>query len=199
MLSNDQIKHKSLPPLVGLHSFSEAMSCGLTVAESVNRLKRFHWLAKRLSLIFTSRITAMPVYELKMAFGLHAHYLAEHAEPFFNRVREMREPPYGMDVTPHEALDILLDEIQCAPDESFLYGIYEIIIPAMVAALKNHIDESNRLFDHPTYRVCRFALLEYEEILAYGKEVVRVMVDADFSSKNAGWLHLLETCLKAMG
>ncbi len=35
----------------------------------------------------------MPIYELKMAFSLHAHYCAEHADSFAKRVREMRQPP----------------------------------------------------------------------------------------------------------
>ncbi len=42
---------------VGLVSMKEAMNKGLTVAESVGRVKtRFHWMAKSLSLIFTARI-----------------------------------------------------------------------------------------------------------------------------------------------
>jgi hypothetical protein len=199
MHSDNYSKYKVLPPLVGLHSYSEVMTTGLTVSESVRRLKRFHWSARRLSLIFTSRITSMPVYELKMAFGLHAHYLAEHVEPFFNRVREMREPPYGMDASPHAALDMLLDEIQSAPDESFLYGMYSVIIPALVGGLNDMIAESNKLFDHPTYRVCRFAVMEFEEIQTYGKEAARVMVDPDFAVRNAEWIQLLQNCLAAMG
>ena len=63
-----------LPPLVGLHRMSEAATIGLTVSESVARQKRIHWSLKRLHSIFVSRITSMPIYELKMAFSLHAHY-----------------------------------------------------------------------------------------------------------------------------
>ena len=51
----------------------EAATTGLTVAESVARLKRIHWSLGRLHRIFVSRITGMPIYELKMAFSLHAH------------------------------------------------------------------------------------------------------------------------------
>ena len=78
----------------------DAIEIGLTVAESVDRLKRIHWVLKRLHKIFVSRITAMPVYELKMAFSLHAHYCAEHIGQFARRVREMRQPPYGLEDVP---------------------------------------------------------------------------------------------------
>lgn len=199
MLAENYKGYKGLPELVGLHTMKESMEKGLTVAESVTRLKRYHWAAKRLSLIFTGRITSMPVYELKMAFGLHAHYLAEHVEPFFNRVREMREPPYGMDKTPHEAMDILLDELQSAPDMAFVYGVYEVVIPAFVEALKDHISLNNKLFDHPTYRVCRFAMLEIRDIAEYGARAVAALI-ADTERENySGWIRLLHQCIEAMG
>lgn len=200
MLADNYKGYKGLPELVGLHTMKEAVSRGLTVTESVSRLKRYHWTAKRLSIILVSRITAMPVYELKMAFSLHAHYLAEHVEPFFARVREMREPPYGMDATPHEALDILLDEIQNAPDtEALLLGLYEVIIPALVRGLEKHLADDNRLFDHPTYRVCRFAHLEIKEIKEYGEKAIAAMITESDRNKYKEWLMLLYDCLRAMG
>ena len=60
----------------------DAATIGLTVTESVARLKRVHWSLRKLHGIFVSRITSMPIYELKMAFSLHAHYCAEHVEEF---------------------------------------------------------------------------------------------------------------------
>ena len=86
--------YAGLPPLVGLHAMSDAATRGLTVAECVARLLRLHWSLKRLYFIFISRITAMPIYELKMAFSLHGFYCAEHVDEFAKRVREMRQPPY---------------------------------------------------------------------------------------------------------
>ena len=65
--------YANLPPLVGLQTMAEATTKGLTVADSVARLKRLHWSLKRLHGIFTARIAATPIYELKMAFSLHAH------------------------------------------------------------------------------------------------------------------------------
>jgi hypothetical protein len=46
----------------------EAQKPGLSVAECVDRLKRFHYAFIRLHHIFTARITAEPIYELKTAF-----------------------------------------------------------------------------------------------------------------------------------
>ncbi|MEI9897407.1 MAG: hypothetical protein WDN28_27015 [Chthoniobacter sp.] len=66
-----------LPALAGLATFDAAQQSGLAVEECVRRLKRFHYAFKRLHEIFLARLTAEPVYELKMAFSLHAHYCAD--------------------------------------------------------------------------------------------------------------------------
>ena len=68
----------------------EAAKPGLSIESCVARLKRYHYACKRLHEIFTHRITAEPVYELKMGFSLHAHYCAEHASPAQARGRNAR-------------------------------------------------------------------------------------------------------------
>ncbi len=87
--------YAGLPPLVGLQSMVEAVTKGLTVADSVARLKRLHWSLKRLHGIFVKRIAATPIYELKMAFSLHAHYCAEHVGEFARRVEKCASRPTG--------------------------------------------------------------------------------------------------------
>src|ERR1700690_159307 len=82
-----------LPPsLAGVCSMQDAMKPGLSVEECVRRLKRYHYAFKRLHQIFTARLTAEPLYELKMGFSLHAHLCAEHVTALRRRVGEMREP-----------------------------------------------------------------------------------------------------------
>ena len=124
-----------LPPLVGLQTMSEATTTGLTVSESVARLKRIHWSLRKLHGIFISRITSMPIYELKMAFSLHAHYCAEHVGEFATRVSEMRQPPYGLETSPDASLDLFFDEVLAAPGtETLLLGVYERAVPALIRA-----------------------------------------------------------------
>ncbi len=153
----------NLPPLAGIASFEEGMRPGLSVEDCVARLKRHYWTFKRLHEIFLKRLTAEPIYELKMAFSLHAHYCAEHAASWRSRVGEMREPPLGLDECPHEALDLVFTEIVNAPDTpALLVGIYEVVLPALQKALHRHLAETNPLVDHPSIRICRFALIEVD-------------------------------------
>src|SRR5437016_14200574 len=94
---NKYKSYRSLPCLAGVCSMEEAMKPGLSVEECVLRLKRYHYAFKRLHQIFTARITAEPIYELKMGFSLHAHLCAEYVSAFRARGGEVREPPLGLE------------------------------------------------------------------------------------------------------
>src|SRR5688500_19328685 len=96
--------YKNLPMLAGLCSIEQAAKPGLSVEESVLRLKRYHYGLKRLSQIFIARITSEPIYELKSGFSLHAYYCAEHVTELRKRVGEMREPPLGLENVPNASL-----------------------------------------------------------------------------------------------
>src|SRR5215210_5041307 len=108
--------YRNLPMLAGLCTFDEASRPGLSVERCVARLKRYHYAFKRLHGIFIARLTAEPIYELKMAFSLHAYYCAEHVAALRSRVGEMREPPLGLEAVPDESLAIFFDEILAVPN-----------------------------------------------------------------------------------
>src|SRR6266571_3215134 len=191
---------RNLPPLAGLASMDEAMKPGLSVEECVRRLKRYHYAFKRLHQIFTARITAEPLYELKMGFSLHAHLCAEHASALRRRVGEMREPPLGLDIVPSGDLAMFFDEILSAPATAeLLLGLYEKAVPALKRALDRHLEQTNRLVDHPTVRLCRFALLELEDLLKFGTQAMASVVSAEDRKRSESWLKLLDDCLVTAG
>ena len=192
--------YRDLPPLAGLCTMEEAARPGLSVEECVRRLKRYHYAFKRLHEIFTCRITAEPIYELKMTFSLHAHYCAEHATALRQRVGEMREPPLGLEQIPHEALEICFDEILAAPKtEELLMGLYESALPALEAALQRHVADTNPLADAPSIRLCRFALLEIGDMIRFGRLAIEKLVSPEKRSVFKPWMQLLHDCLDVAG
>jgi len=197
---NTTASYRNLPALAGLCSMTDAMKPGLPIDECVRRLKRYHYAFKRLHQIFTARITAEPVYELKMAFSLHAHYCAEHVTALRKRVGEMREPPLGLEVLPDANLEIFFDEILGAPTtEELLLGVYERALPALEQALEQHQVDTNPLADAPSVRLCRFALLEIGDMVETGAKCIASLVDRNARERAAGWLALLDDCLTAAG
>jgi hypothetical protein len=192
--------HRDLPPVAGICSIAEAARIGFSVDECVRRLKRHHWGFRRLHEILIRRLTSEPVYELKMGFSLHAHYCAEHAAAWRKRVGEMRVPPLGLEACPSEPLDIFFDEIASAPDTvALLVGLYAHAVPALREALLHHRDGTNRLVDHPSFRLCRFALIEVEEMAAYGKTCVARLVTAEQRTGLAAWEGRLDLLLAQAG
>ncbi len=192
--------YRNLPPLAGLAPMSEAMKPGLSVEECVRRLKRYHYAFKRLHQIFTARITAEPIYELKMGFSLHAHLCAEHVSALRKRVGEMREPPLGLEHVPDPNLEIFFDEILCAPTtEELLLGLYERALPMLEQALEQHQTDTNPLADAPSVRLCRFALLEIGDMAEFGARCIASLVDREARNRTTQWLALLDDCLTAAG
>src|SRR5882762_3132991 len=134
---NVSTANAKVPSLAGICSMSDAMKPGLSVEECVRRLKRYHYAFKRLHQILIARLTAEPLYELKMAFSLHAHLCAEHAAALRKRVGEMREPPLGLEAVPDPNLEIFFDEILAAPTTAELVlGLYEKALPALKSTLE---------------------------------------------------------------
>jgi hypothetical protein len=197
---NSYKSYRDLPVLAGLCTMEQAMVPGLSVEECVRRLKRFHYAFKRLHEIFNARITAEPIYELKMAFSFHAHLCAEHVSALRRRVGEMREPPLGLEAVPDPSLEIFFDEILCAPDTvQLVTGLYDKALPALKAALETHRRDTNPLVDAPSVRLIRFALLELDDMIACGKKVIRSLVDASARTGMNDWLALLDQLVAAAG
>ncbi len=197
---NTYQSYRNLPALAGICSMSEAMKPGLSIEECVRRLKRYHYAFKRLHQIFIARLTAEPIYELKMGFSLHAHLCAEQVSAVRRRIGEMREPPLGLDIVPDAKLEIFFDEILAAPTtEELVLGIYEKALPALKAGLERHGNDTNPLADQPSLRVCRFAQLEVDDMLKFGYQVVGQLVHHALRERTRTWSSLLDDCLAAAG
>src|SRR5438876_1638764 len=154
--------YKDLPQLAGLCTVEEAAKPGLSVAECVRRLKRFHYAFKRLHEILTARITSEPIYELKTSFAHHAYLCAEHVQALRSRIAEMREPPLGLEDVPHPALEAFFDEILAAPTtEELVWSLYHLALESLDVPITMYLHETNLLTDAPSRRVLRFAQLEF--------------------------------------
>jgi len=187
----------NLPSVAGVCPLEEAMRPGLSVEQCVGRLKRYHYALKRLHGIFTARITAEPIYELKTAFSLHAYICSEHVAALRKRVGEMREPPLGLDVVPDANLEIFFDEILGAPTtEELVFGLYGKAIPALARALERHLQDTNWLADHPSVRLCRLALFELKDLAEFGQKALAGL-GVELHNGQTDWSVLLDDCLAA--
>ena len=108
--------YRNLPPLAGLCSMKRAIDSDWSLDESVARLKRIHYVFRRVHESLISRIPGEPIYELKTLYSHHAYLCAEQIDLIRKRVSEMREPPLGLDKVPDLNLELALDELSRCPD-----------------------------------------------------------------------------------
>ncbi len=198
-LASTYSTHAGLPPLAGLGSFADAVQPGLSVEESVRRHKHHHYALRRLHQLFIARITSEPLYELKMAWSHQGWLCAEYVAALRARVGEMREPPLGLEKVPHPALELIFDELLAAPLPELLLGLYETTLPAVREALQRHFTETHLLADQPTRRLLRFALIEFDEILDYGRKTIAALVTPENRATANQFLETLRSALASVG
>lgn len=171
-----------------------------SVERSVSRLKRLHYVLKRLCETFTARIPAEPIYELKMLFSHHAYLCAEQVTLIRRRVSEMREPPLGLEHVPHVGLAQLMDEILAAPStHELLQGLYQVALPAVLEACERLQHDAHPLADAPTVRVAKLIHFELAEAQLVGQQALDVALAGEGTASGRAWVDELQQCLAAAG
>jgi len=166
-----------LPPMGGIASYEEACRPGISVEENTGLLRRYLYIKARLVEIFSAHITGTPEWEIKAGFSLHMWLDAEHAAMIRKRIGEMREPPLHLDRVPDEALKEWLDEVLRARNSvELISGIYRIVKPRLTQALRDHMERTNPLIDHPTVRMFRSILAEEESMEKWGEAVMKALL-----------------------
>ena len=192
--------YRGLPPLAGLCSMQDAVHRVWSVEESTERLKRLHYVVRRLYETFTARITAEPIYELKTAFSHHAYLCSEQVTSIRKRISEMREPPLGLERIPHQGLERLMDEVIAAPTtELLVLGLYEIVVPAVRAACEKLAIDAHPLADAPTVRLARLIDFDFTAIDDFGTQAVACLVNTAQRQESQAWRDMLNDCLQAAG
>jgi hypothetical protein len=198
-----------LPQLAGLCSVAQAaVDKGWSVEESTRRWKRIHYCLKRACEALTARITSEPIYELKTLFSHHAYLLSEQVTTIRRRVAEMREPPLGLDKVPHLALSRLMDDLYAMNErEAFLQGLYQNVLPAVLAACQHMRHEAHPVADAPSVRAAKLIEFELSELVDVGQAACQAIAAresepqagtaADGSIDAAAWQQHLQLCMAA--
>ena len=191
-------------PLADLCSYAEGANPGYGVERTVQLLRRYLFVEAQTMRCLVAHLNAVPEWEVKCGFSLHLWQDAEHCSWLRGRVKEMRTPPLHLDRIPDPALDAFFQElIRSRTTLELLTGIYRILKPAGIAAMKRHLAAANPLADQPTLRLLRFILIEEEEQLAWGAHALDSLValQEDKAQVDAleGWAAHLQSFLDAAG
>jgi len=137
---------------------------GLSVAEAVERLRRFAYVEQRLMRLLASRIVSIPQRDIKILLARLQYEDAVHADGCRARVGEMRTNKSKLEGTPDAALEILFDEAEYLPGAyPFLAAVTHVLKPALCAAYNAYLEATNDLADYASVRLVRQCLAEEEE------------------------------------
>ena len=188
-------------PLAGLCTYEEASQVGYSVEESVRYLVRYAWINKRTMDMGLYWLNSTPEWEVKEALSLHLYLDAEHVDMLRRRVSEMRNPPPRMDRSPTASLDVFLDELLWASDTlERIVGLYGVLKPALLEALRTHVERINPLVAHPTRRLLRLLIADEEDAAAWGRHAVDAVTDSSERQARAEtWSGHLTAYLRAAG
>ncbi|MGI8497676.1 MAG: hypothetical protein ACR2OG_08870 [Gemmatimonadaceae bacterium] len=193
-----------IPELAGLASYRDAARVGFSVEENVRRLLRFQWVEQRLMRLLVAHIPDTPEWEVKCALALQQWHCAEHADAIRRRIVEMRNPAPRLDEAPDAALDAFLGQLAlCHGTAELLAGVHRVALPALASAHRQHLARTNPLVDHPTCRILRVALEEWESDIDWGERALAALLDREAergaTDRVAAWTAHLAAYLQAAG
>lgn len=193
-----------VPPLAGLCTHAEGAKAGYGIERTVAMLRRYLYIEGQTTLCLAAHINSVPEWEVKAALSLHLWQDAEHSTWLRNRVAEMRTPPLHLDRVPDPALETFFQELLRSQSTlELLTGVYQVLKPALVAAMKHHIATANPLADQPTLRLLKFILLEEEEQLDWGRRALAALATHPHQNGqtqlSTSWAEHLQSYLAAAG
>jgi hypothetical protein len=190
-----------IPPLAGLATYEEAARPGYSVDENVDRMRRYNYVETRLHEIGAAFMNPTPEWEVKCALSLHLYLDSEHSQSLRARVAELRRPPLYLDQSPDSRLEAFMEEaVRAEGTVELLAGIFRVVRPALLAAYRKHLAETNPVFDHPTCRLLRIAIQEEAQMVEWGEAALAALT-ADDATRSAAeaWEAHLRAYLEAAG
>ncbi len=161
--------HQGLEAIMGDKAYRYAglqrvYTPGLSVAEAVERLRRFAYVEQRLMRLLSSRIVTIPQRDVKVLLARLQYEDALRADGWRTRIGEMRTNKSKLESAPDPALEILFDEAEHLPGMySFLAAVTHVLKPALCAAYDAYQKANNDLADYSSVRLVRQYLMEEEE------------------------------------
>ena len=94
-----------------------------------------------------------PEMEVKLMLGEHIWEVAQHADAFGKRTRELRLPLHHS-IRPVEPYAELLADIRGEKDTARrLCSFYDVLLPGLAARYRSYLDQTDTLMDEPTVRI----------------------------------------------
>ncbi len=145
------------------------MNQRITIDENVEYLKRYAFLERASMRTLAGWLPGVPEWEAKNEIGLHIWESADAADELRARLRELRchQPERG--ISP--ALETLAHDLDHGQNTAeVIAGVYLVVKKALLAAYRNHPENTWADFDRPTVKVIERLAQITENQLAWAEQ-----------------------------
>ena len=148
-----------------------------TLEQSARRIGHHAWIELRLFEIVGGWVTAVPELEAKAVLATQSYHHAWHAELWHGllpSVPHLHAPDLVTPADPGTAEQI--DSLTAATRTvERLSGLYEVVLPGLIAAYTDHLSRTTPVTDGPTIRALRLVLADEEEDARTGERVLQAL------------------------
>ena len=146
-----------------------------TLEESARRIGHHAWIELRLFETLGAWVAAVPELEAKAVLAAESYHHAWHAELWHGllpSVPHLHGPDLVVPSGPATAAQI--DSLAAATGTvERLAGLYEVVLPALMAAYRDHLGRTTPVTDAPAIRALRLVLADSEDDARTGERLLR--------------------------
>jgi hypothetical protein len=175
---------------------------GLSVETCVSRLQSLAYAEERLMRLQASHIVTRPEWDIKVLLGRLQYEDALHADQLKARLPELRiSKKKAYERFDESPLKIVFDEaLYTATTVELLAGLVKVFKPALLAAYRNYLAETNGLADYPSVRLLKAIVAEEAEGLTLLAAAYAALVSDPAQEQEAtAWAAQLQALLDAAG
>ena len=145
---------------------SNTRRTGLSVSECTRRLRRLACFEEQLMFLQAAHIISSPQRDVKALLARLQYEDADHATRIRARLTELRVAQLNLRQSPDTAMSICFAEaIRSQSSVELIAALARVLKPALLAAYREYLAETNTLADYATVRLLDTVVREEQEAL----------------------------------
>ncbi|GJQ20140.1 MAG: hypothetical protein HBSIN02_04950 [Bacteroidia bacterium] len=172
-----------------------------TVQQNLQLLGKYRYAEIQAMELMGSWAYTMVQPDIKIAFGRHMYQDAVHADLIGKRIPELkgRSKQYQY-IAPSDEYVKIVETIWKADDElRRMIGLYRVLKPAVIDALKQHLTRVELPADEPTAYILRHIADEEEDHIAWAETVIPRLGSPEHREQAVAWEKELKQRLQEAG
>lgn len=160
-----------------------------TVQENLQLLGKYRFAEIQMMELMGSWAYTMVHPEIKIAFGRHMYQDAVHADLIGKRIPELKgRSSQHQYISPGDEYVRIVETIWKAEDEARrMIGLYRILKPAVIKALRGHLENIELPADEPTAYILRHIADEEQDHVAWAETIIPKILPESESGGVSKW------------